>query len=924
MTRTPWQRLARLAAIAAALGPPCLSSGLRTAGAEIPDEWKPGLYWEEDQLRIRVGDPDPSVRQAVDRINAGELEAALAGIESVEGADAAQRKAELALAVAGHPDVFDPEPALKLAAEPLQAALALQPENPALLRMQNQLDLYRAVPWLGLPTDPLLLPARDLVAEGKIDDARQKIADSGDRRVLNTWCLASFFEGRDDLSVLLEDAERVLSEAGAPDLLALLKQHRDYPWASLSVQPDSLLHPRVLLGRMRAYYWWWRQMGESYRPMSKQGFFELLDEVSKVFPTHDLVRMYRGERVPWGDGFRPDPPPPGAPGWAVNQRELRARVDYIVEWWFDHRQADNGELGGGWEDDCETLRTWSVTSICCGNPKIEAGIRRLVDGIWASGELVNGYDRAFKDVEHSSEMSADTSVMLSLAYGDPIYFERFLETTRTTLQVHTAANQHGHRHYKAMKMSATEVSDAARQSADAMYCGRAMRPAAMVAWYSGIPQAASLVGEWARAWSEDTVRAGETKPAGIMPAVVCFADDGVDGPTDKWWDPALGDLYDWRPGRQDMVLGKIVGAWLAMGDEGLLAGPRAQFEILRRYQADPVPDAPAGSLDWAGTALVGETTCLVGMYRAYTGDPQFDDLLLKAGTGYARFLASGDPRDVEAAHAADLNSMRVNLPMVTSEVRGTDRVALRPMSLLGPLTGSPVSVTEPPSFAVTWRDVGPDFTALVRSSHARGLSVWLYSSAEKRIQPTARFWRLEPGDYELRIGFDADADGTVEAGYGQQVAFTYARRLDGARFYLPPRRLCLVEVTQLRERPARVGLRPDLALSPRDIVLRPQVAAGESCAGEATVHNIGAAAAADVELEVRAAPISSDGEMVHRETLAELPAPLDLRPKTATADFTWTPPSRGRYLVEAVVRSAADVPEIYSGNNRASIEVEVR
>lgn len=424
------------------------------AWADIPDAWKPGLYWQQNGLHMRAPNPHKSVQDVIRLINRAEFGETLAAVERVQGPEVEQRKAELALAVAGHLDVFDPEPALSAAETHIERALAAAPEEVALLRMRNQIDLYRAVPGFGLPTDPLLLPARDLIAAGKVEAGRKRAAQRKARIVARAWVIASFFERRKDVAILLDDAEKALRESESAELIELLLEHRQHAWASLSVQPDSLLYPRVLLGRMRAYYWWWRQQGERYRPMSKQGFLELREEIGKFFPNHDSVRMYRGERLPWGEGFRPGPAPAGAPGWAVNQRELRARVDHVVEWWFAHRQAANGELGGGWEDDCETLRKWAVTALCCGNPRIEAGIKRLVDGIWTSGQLVDGYDRALKDVEHSSEMAADTSTMVALAYGDPLYFERFLETTRTTLEVHTAVNAHGHRHFKLHRVGA--------------------------------------------------------------------------------------------------------------------------------------------------------------------------------------------------------------------------------------------------------------------------------------------------------------------------------------------------------------------------------------------------------------------------------------------------------------------------------------
>jgi hypothetical protein len=236
-----------------------------------------------------------------------------------------------------------------------------------------------------------------------------------------------------------------------------------------------------------------------------------------------------------------------------------------------------------------------------------------------------------------------------------------------------------------------------------------------------------------------------------------------------------------------------------------------------------------------------------------------------------------------------------------------------------------VSVTEPPSFAVTWREVGDDFTALVRRFDDRSLSAWTYSFAEEATRPAARFWRLEPGRYELRAGPDADGDGKVDGHYRQKVGVTYRQRLDGARFDLPAKTLWLVEVVQVQRGPDRPRLMPDLAVMPRDITLEAKPTAGRSCKGKVVVHNIGSADAADINVRVCAAPAAQNAEstVVQRVRIAKLAFPADLRAKTAVAEFGWTPQAPGKYQLVVVVSTENRAAEIYSGNNRAQIEVVV-
>lgn len=65
---------------------------------------------------------------------------------------------------------------------------------------------------------------------------------------------------------------------------------------------------------------------------------------SAAFPRNRIARMDLSELIPWPKEFHPAP---GAPDWAVLQRENRARLRGIILWWIEHRQRADGQLGGG-------------------------------------------------------------------------------------------------------------------------------------------------------------------------------------------------------------------------------------------------------------------------------------------------------------------------------------------------------------------------------------------------------------------------------------------------------------------------------------------------------------------------------------------------------------------------------------------------
>jgi len=862
--------------------------------------------WQSGRLVARGPSTRPDVAKIVQLINGGEFRKALSQIDKVKAPDGL--RGELAAAVAGHPSNPSPQEAAKAASGYLRKAIKADEKDIASRRLLHEIDFFGCgLPSKGFMAIPKLLPSRDRIYNGNFESGRGNIRDRKPKMtVFGLWCLAGILEGQpkykkqydvlmDDLGKALDEWDKHLIKLKARDrrlpvFKRLYRQARENEWAGVVIPKDSPLYPQVLLEHLRTYYWWWKQMGERQRPMSKQGFLELLPKMKALFPDHELTKMYEGEKVAWGQEFLPKAIPPGAPLWAVRQQELRARVDYIVQWWWNNRQAPDGSLGGGWDDDCEVLRRWSITSIICGNEGVEAGIRKLINGIWTSGTLLEGagYDRKKRDVEHSCETSADSSVILALDYGDPLQVERFLQTTGTTDTLHTGINTHGHRHFRGITMSATFVSD----DVDTLYHGRAMRPAAMIAWYTGIPRAVKLLHGYAKARSEDTVRAGRGKPAGVMPAVIRFKDEHVDG-INSWVCRRYGSLYQWDAHNRDMVLGKLLGAWMLTGDDKVLDGYRAELKLIRKYMRRKDSKAPEGSEEWAARQLA-RWPKFATWYRVVTGDRQFDDIV-RTDREYGKYLITGDPSAIVAAHEADLSYVRFNVPMVTSEVRGTDRVDLHPWSLIQALTGSPVAITEPPTFHVTWRHVDRNFAALVRNDFwTDGGSIWVYNFGDRPVRPEIRFWRLEPGMYELTVAPDANNDGKPDGPAIQTQKLEVLRRMDSARFELPAKRTYLLRVRQIQKLPALPKRMPDLAIASRDLTLAARPAAGKPCEGKIVVHNIGSADADRVRVRIRAIANGTEAARPFFETtVAKLAYPAELLAKTAAVQFTWTPKAAG-------------------------------
>ena len=253
-----------------------------------------------------------------------------------------------------------------------------------------------------------------------------------------------------------------------------------------------------------------------------------------------------------------------------------------------------------------------------------------------------------------------------------------------------------------------------------------------------------------------------------------------------------------------------------------------------------------------------------------------------------------------------------------------------PSGSIGPTHGSGpgrvrvrLSITEPPAFWVTWRNVGPDFTALVRDFGRAGGSAWAYSFADKPTRPEIRFWRLAPGKYVLQVAVDADGDGKADGPIRQSIPFEYRRRLDSVRFDLPPRTLCLLEIEQTAPLPPLPKHMPDLAVAARDLTLSGEPVVGKPCRGKIIVHNIGSAVATGLTVRITAShALSSAGpKEIARMRHDQLDFPADLTAKRVALEFEWTPGLHGPYHLRAELSCAE--PEIYLGNNAASISCDV-
>ena len=667
--------------------------------------------------------------------------------------------------------------------------------------------------------------------------------------------------------------------------------------------PEDPLHwkGRLLRGRM-ARWCWAEGHYRNARELSDREFAAL----KSAYPSHPLVRLYTGERVP--SRFAYTCPAPNAPEWARLQHEALARYLDLIHYWVERRQADNGELGGGWGDDVEILRGWLPAVLAIDDPIARRGLRRLADGIWNSGEITNGFSREVQDVEHGAEPVSDTQPLMGLVdYGDPRYLERCLETMACMRDVWTATNAHGHRHFRSHHFSATEVATRPPKDADVALNGRAANPGLMPLWYARHPGVEQLLGEWVRAWIEDAFRTNQGKPAGFVPGSIRFEDDRFGGHAERWWETRDYFADFETPDYTATLYNHMAGLFGVSGDGFWMRSLHATTAAAQTQHTHPQNTTTKGTAPWAAQVSDADSLAeVMGKWRLLAGQTDHDPFLARRGSPYQRYLLGGGLEALTTDLRQIIAALSANIEISTSEVLFTDRVSLPGNEVLFEMmTGSLGVATYWPMHAVTWEDTGGNVAILVEHASATELGVQLFSFADGPRNIRARLWRLAPGQYAQRLGHgDRDPFETrlVVHERGQSLHLT-----------LPPRQLARLDLRQLEPAPAPPRFQPDLALSADAIAFDGPVRVGQPVTLRLTVHNIGSAVAPATEGELFAG-----AERVTTVRWPALEAPLDFRARHATAEATWIPRRSGPQDLTLVVRERQG---LYSGNNRWNLRV---
>ena len=825
--------------------------------------WSQLPVWAEDgKLRTSL-ERDSHLAAAIARYNTGDLDGASAAVDMVSDEDSLFAKACLLDWIAGNMAFHDSE--------------------------QEEQLLEKSIAILETTTT------------GKPDDSSLAIRLEMDRRYL--------------LSIRYL---RMFAYSWARNLTGINSYHRY--WAAYDLcgpfTPDDPLYFKSRLVRGKVAYWNGREGGWKHCYALAREHFALLKQ---HFPDDRFARMYLGERVPSLQKY--DLAAPGAPEWAVKQREALARISDLIRYWVEERQSENGELGGGWGDDVEILRSWGASVLAVDDPVARAGAEKIANGVWRSGEIENGYSKGIGDVEHASEPVSDTQpLMVATRYGDPLYVERCMQTMKCMRDVWTGRTALGHLHFKSHYFSASEVDSNPPRSADVALNGRAVKPGIWVAWYNDHPIVRSLLEDWSRAWVEDALRTDRGKPAGIVPGSVSFPEDRIGGYAPEWWNTRGYFSNLAAVGYTSCLYNVMLSVYAFGGDRFHVSPILSALDASVAQWKHPSPDLQEGSLAWVGQVHRGtKFTDVVEKWRLLSHDARYDDFLKANASAYVRYLLTGDIESMTGHLQGILDSLSSNIEMSTSEVLFTDRVSMPGAELVfSMMTGGVGDTSYYPLHAVTWEDTGDRLAALVEESSKKDLSVRVYSFFDEEHIFGMRLWRLTRGEYEMTIASSSESSEETRSSIRREKIDVLER---GTRFnlVLPPQQLCRVQLRLLKPLRRSAQFLPDLAVGPADIQLKPErPQEGDTVQVSVIVHNIGIAPAETVRVS-----FFDDDRPFASQTIERLEAPLDLTPQKVRVAAEWIARA-GHHRLSAVIDPEKSISEIAELNNRCSREVDVR
>jgi len=613
---------------------------------------------------------------------------------------------------------------------------------------------------------------------------------------------------------------------------------------------------------------------------------EQFQYLKQYYPDFRLLKVYLGENVITTNESL-EIVDTGAPDWAVKTAEALKQINELIRYWVEYRQAPNGEFGGKYDDDVEMLRWWFISRLASDNQITLKGMHRLVDGIWESGWITNGFSTKLRDVEHSAEPISDTQpMMVGLDFGNPKYIERCMESIKGIRDIWTGINDHGHRHFKSSWYSYKEIDNTPPKDCDVPMNTRTVRALRWLAWYNYHPFAIQFMKEWGDAWLEDCQRMDNGKPYGVVPSAIRYYDDRIGGHADNWHHPGMfWSYYDFRGGIR--IMQQMLATYTLTGEKKYLEPIEVALEMVNKFRNQDTENSEIGSEAWVAEILRNSEGfgSVTEQWRIITGDKTYDNVLMTTGSDYLKYRISGDKEHIVRGSQRIIDGIISGKELVTTEGYYTDRIRIGNIHnavagasshLESVYLGSALDQGFHPFYHISWSGFSDDFASLVIDSDQQQLKLLVYNFREDTQEGKLNFWHLLPGKYSFHQGNDMNEDDSIDE-LEVDMEFEINQRFGSVEISIPPKQLQVINISQEKSYPQTTIL-CDLAINADEIVNNSLENGPVKIS--LPVHNIGNTGAKNIKLG-----IYDGGVLIKDYIIEKLDAPLSLESATVMLEI---------------------------------------
>jgi hypothetical protein len=579
-----------------------------------------------------------------------------------------------------------------------------------------------------------------------------------------------------------------------------------------------------------------------------------ITDLMRVNPEHYPGRNYAavglGSTPP---RFVQPEPPAGVPLWAFRQVELLGRVKKFVRWYIDHRQIPFGDFGGGISDDVDLLNTWpGVGLMGCEPEKIKLSLHRLLEAAFTNGMFTRGLPTIQADELHSYEEGIDClGANLILDYGNPKQLERAMNTARGVISL-TGVNAAGHRHIRTSYYNGKKMAEEDPWGCVKGYSYLVLQPGELLVEFNGNPVMKNVMLELADGLLAHRQKA--TNGDFVLPSAIRFRDDkdvvAARGhlPWDVFW-------TSWKWTGERKYLDPIFDA----GTDGIMAVNANTLDLLNIRT------------NWAARIVSGERGRPVDSRRQDGRGSAMANAFRYSSTGQFIWQMTDDVRELEKVYASQIEACDLLDYINTEGSLWIDRVGVPTAELQRARLGGVALLRNAvfPGHVVSWRFNSPandqSVAMLVKDATTKSFKVVAYNLETNAVHAVMTGWNIEPGTWEI----SQSTVGTSDTAGDATVRSARFERSNDLEFTFAPRATNLLELT-LKTPGTPYWHRSQLGFTREDVHV-------DGRKLHVMVHSLGALASPQTEIVFR----DRQGQVLTRQKIEALRAPVDLFPKTA-------------------------------------------